>query len=386
MNWIMVKGLTVFVCGLALFGLAACGGGGGDDPPASDKPEMTIMPPPADHPNTLADAAPIMDGQTVTGVIDSPDDVDFFRLPVTEDSRVGFMLDAEAGLEIALLDSEGNALDIGETESVVRVGAVIVRGGEILRRGVAFARVTCGSSLVAARRCVKKSFKLLATAQTYKSSVEAVIEFLRGVPTLELQLGVVRVEQKIDLTRYVVAYLIGDRNPLPYTVTSIKVPAGLSMRVDGSKVATVAATPDVEPGKYRITAAIEVPGTEGVVKIDDADVRTAVRRILGIIINVRKRTSGNGQDPAPPPQDPTPPPQGPTTPPGSGVGLVQNGSCLAILGIGTCPTSGSEFESIFECNHGISGQFFYHNEATIPSFHRQVCERSGGTFIIHKGA
>lgn len=379
MNWIMVKGLTVFVCGLALFGLAACGGGG-DDPPASDKPEMTIIPP-ADHPNTLADAAPIMDGQTVTGVIDSPDDVDFFRLPVTEDSRVGFMLDAEAGLEIALLDSEGNALDIGETESVVRVGAaVIVRGAVIAGRGVAFARVNCGSSLVAARRCVKKSFKLLATAQTYRSSVKAVIEFLRGVPTLELSLGVARVEQKIDLTRYLAAYSIGDRNPLPYTVTSIKVPAlGLSMRVDGSKVATVAATPDVEPGKYRITAAIEVLGTEGVVKIRDDHVRTVVRRIFDIIIEVRKRTSGNGQDP-------TPPPQGPTTPPGSGVGLIRNGSCLAISGVGTCPTSGSEFKSIFECKLGVSGQFSYYNEATSPSFYRQVCERSGGTFIIHKGA
>ena len=381
MNWIMVKGLTAFVCGLALFGLAACGGGG-DDPPASDKPEMTIMPPPADHPNTLADAAPIMDGQTVTGVIDSPDDVDFFRLPVTEDSRVGFMLDAEAGLEIALLDSEGNALDIGETESVVRAGAVIIRGGAILRRGVAFARVNCGSSLVAARRCVKKSFKLLATAQTYTSSVKAVIEFLQGVPTLELSLGVARVEQKIDLKRYFAAYSIGDRNPLPYTVTSIKVPAlGLSMSVDGSNVATVAATPDVEPGTYRIRGAIAVPGTEEVFEISDTNILRGVRKIFDIIVKVREHTSRNRQDPTPPPQGPT------TTPPGPGpIGLVRDGACLEILGIGTCPTSGSEFESIFECDHGVSGQFYYFNEATSPSFSRQTCERSGGTFIIHKGA
>ena len=402
MNWIMVKGLTVFVCGLALFGLAACGGGGGDGPPASDKAEMTIMPPLADHPNTLADAAPIMDGQTVTGVIDSPDDVDFFRLPVTEDSRVGFVLDAEAGLEIALLDSEGSVLDIAETESLARVGAIFLRGVALAKAGFSYVRVNCGRSLVAARGCAKKSFKLLATAQTYEGRVRAVIDFFRGRPVIPVDLSplpaALSVEGKFDLKRFVRVYAAAPGAGgaasgfvLAWNAVTVTSPLvrGLSLAFSRDTTGTVTATSDVEPGEYRFKAAIEVPGTEGVITIGTDQIRTVTRKVFEIVASVRERTSGNNQDPTPPPQDPTTSPQEPTTPPGSGGGLMRvegGGFCLSADSI--CPTSGSEFATIYECRSGY-GIFNYFEEPLGPgllSAARQSCEQGRGTFIIHKGA
>ena len=46
MNWSVLKGLSVFVCGLALLGLAACGGGGGEPkpPPPKEEKEMRVIP------------------------------------------------------------------------------------------------------------------------------------------------------------------------------------------------------------------------------------------------------------------------------------------------------------------------------------------------------
>ena len=49
MNWSVLKGLSVFVCGLALLGLAACGGGGGD--PAPKKNEVQVTPAPTPKPD-----------------------------------------------------------------------------------------------------------------------------------------------------------------------------------------------------------------------------------------------------------------------------------------------------------------------------------------------
>ena len=130
---------------LALAGLAACGGGGGSSTPAetapttpipdpdptptpdpaptptpdpdptptpSTPPEIPITPAPApeDHPDTLAAAVVIAAGATVEGSIDSPDDVDFFKVELTGPSTVTFWTTGEADTAIALFDGDGNEL------------------------------------------------------------------------------------------------------------------------------------------------------------------------------------------------------------------------------------------------------------------------------------
>ena len=111
------------VAGLALAGLAACGGGGGSSTPAattpttpttptpSTPPEIPVTPAPAtDHPNTLAAAVVVAAGATVEGSIDSSDDVDFFKVQLTDPGTVTFWTTGEADTVITLLDGDGNDL------------------------------------------------------------------------------------------------------------------------------------------------------------------------------------------------------------------------------------------------------------------------------------
>ena len=106
------------VAGLALAGLAACGGGGGSSTPAATAPttptptpEIPITPAPAtDHPNTLEAAVVIAAGATVEGSIDSPDDMDFFKVQLTDPGTVTFWTTGEADTVITLLDGDGNDL------------------------------------------------------------------------------------------------------------------------------------------------------------------------------------------------------------------------------------------------------------------------------------
>ena len=105
------------VAGLALAGLAACGGGGSSTPAATapttptPTPEIPITPAPAtDHPNTLEAAVVIAAGATVEGSIDSPDDMDFFKVQLTDPGTVTFWTTGEADTVITLLDGDGNDL------------------------------------------------------------------------------------------------------------------------------------------------------------------------------------------------------------------------------------------------------------------------------------
>ena len=96
------------LCIVSAVALAACGGGGGKK--AAPTPgEMQVMPA-VDHPDTLGEALAIAAGQTVDGRIDSAEDRDFFRLPLTEASTVTFWTSGEADTLVALLDGEGNDL------------------------------------------------------------------------------------------------------------------------------------------------------------------------------------------------------------------------------------------------------------------------------------
>ena len=113
--------------GIALAGLAACGGGGGgsstpakDPTPAPDPastptpPEIPITPAPTDVPPPteaeLAAATVLTAGETVDGTLESADDVKYYRLEIAETSVVELTIDAEAGTEIALLDSSGRVV------------------------------------------------------------------------------------------------------------------------------------------------------------------------------------------------------------------------------------------------------------------------------------
>ena len=117
------------VAGLALAGLAACGGGGSSTPAATapttpttptPTPDIPITPAPAtDHPNTLAAAVVVAAGATVEGSIDPADDVDFFKLQLTDPGTVTFWTTGEADTAIGLLDGEGN--DLSPTVSGGRV-------------------------------------------------------------------------------------------------------------------------------------------------------------------------------------------------------------------------------------------------------------------------
>ena len=132
------------VVGFALAGLAACGGGGGSSTPAeetpapapdptptpdpapaptpdpdptpaptpSTPPEIPITPAPAaeDHPDTLTAAVVVAAGATVEGSIDSPDDVDFFKVELTEPGTVTFWTTGEADTVVTLMDGDGNDL------------------------------------------------------------------------------------------------------------------------------------------------------------------------------------------------------------------------------------------------------------------------------------
>ena len=123
--------------GIALAGLTACGGGGGSStsakapapaetptptptPPVTTPtpPEIPITPAPTDHPDTLEAAADITAGQTVEGTIDSPEDVDFFKLQLTGPSTVTFWTTGEADVAITLKDGEGNDLSVRGASSM----------------------------------------------------------------------------------------------------------------------------------------------------------------------------------------------------------------------------------------------------------------------------
>ncbi len=78
-----------------------------------------------DHPDTRAQAAVVTVGETVTGTLSSPDDVDFFRLRLSGPGTVTFWTTGEADTVLTLMDGEGNDLS-ASAASQRRGGTAVV--------------------------------------------------------------------------------------------------------------------------------------------------------------------------------------------------------------------------------------------------------------------
>ncbi len=101
-NYKMIAVLVLVMMTAA--GLASCGGGGGSSSVGSGD-QMTILPPTGDTP---AGAIPIALGEGFQGRIDSPDDVDHFRLQVAVPGRLTIRTTGNADPDIAVFDGAGN--------------------------------------------------------------------------------------------------------------------------------------------------------------------------------------------------------------------------------------------------------------------------------------
>ena len=144
------KACTVFLVLLASvvsLSLAACGGGGGTRQPVpTSGDEMTITPPndgatpaPGDSANAPQNATPITSEETIEGYLYSPDDIDYFRVELNQPGTTTVTLNSElSGVEVSVLDAEGNVLASGKTASPVQI-AVTTLSIVVLTVKVAFA-------------------------------------------------------------------------------------------------------------------------------------------------------------------------------------------------------------------------------------------------------
>ena len=306
------KWLAAAVSCLFVMGLYACGGGGGGGGKGEGTPEMTVTPPPTgDHPDTIASAAAIANGETVDGSIDSPDDEDFFRLDVPEGTGViDITLRAEAGVEVALLDGDGTVLGVAETVEETAsqaggVGPVAAAASPAVGPAVVPVLVAVGlrvalpaGSRAAARYVIRLAatpqgrafllrnrgtarklvFKLAGSALTRAALAGSLVNVVRGIPNATLPIG--RTTVTIDLRQHFGVEPPADPPPsfdfkvgigvgVPKRISEL-VPAlrnvGLTVVLDRSTM-RIGTTSDAAAGPVRLTvsASIPVPGTEGVV-------------------------------------------------------------------------------------------------------------------------
>ena len=232
------------VAGLALSGLVACGGGGGGTA-APTTPQMRIKP--VDFASAIEAAPTITSGETVTGTLESADDVKYYRLQVDETSIIELTLDAEAGIEIALLDSYEAVLVTAVTESEVSVRIMAVASEYIVRikGSVGYKRVQGG-------------FKLVAKATAVADNAETVINLIQGIP--DYKINVLGAGVELDLTDYV----RGPDGQVPEFRTAkfgVSAP-GLAATVERT---TLGIRPNSQagPGFVRIVVYASIPGIPG---------------------------------------------------------------------------------------------------------------------------
>ena len=380
------KWLVTAVSCLFLVSLAACGGGGGGA--TGTTPEMDITPPPTgdDHPDTITGAVAIMDGEAVDGSLDSPDDEDFFRLDLPEGASViDVTLQAEAGVEVALLDSEGSVLGVAETVSQVEsAGPVALAGaspvpdvGPLLAIGLRVAVQQGGRYVIrlattpGGRATVKKAFKLTAQAQAAASVTGTVVNLVRRIPNATVYIGSATLD--IDLRQHFevdgvpspdfdfkVAMSVG----VPKSFRKIT-PAGLrtlgfTVQLDNHimKIGADSGATDGRGINFGVSASYDIPGTEGVISAD-----------TGYFTVTPRAREGSGGSSA-------------CSYDIGGVGAcgeypgADDGTCAALGGtlVSRCPTSGANF--IRRCTITGGGTLFLYSPVEIEETFRTICRAS----------
>ena len=178
------------VAGLALAGLAACGGGGGGSAsPALMPPEITITPvDPEVVPTEMFDAATdVVADTSVDGELESADDVKYYRLEVAERSEFEFTLDAEAGIEITILDSNGSVIATAETASEATT-TVSAPAGNL------FVRIRDKGKLGWNRLNQTKGVKAFNWVAKRVAVAQTLFNLIRGIPHIRLSVLGVGVE------------------------------------------------------------------------------------------------------------------------------------------------------------------------------------------------
>ena len=212
------------VAGLALAGLAACGGGSAS--PAPTTPEITITPAPtADQ---LAAATVISAGETVDGTLESANDVKYYRLDVAEKSTFEFTLDAEAGVELAILDSNGSVITTAVTASTVE-------------RIVSTSRKVYVRVRDAVKKKAGKTFKLIVKRGVDPVTLgQSIFNLIRGIPHVNLTIGGTTYE--FDARDYIET---PDGREVTWRASASR--AGVKAVVEGTKV-RLQATGEAVPG------------------------------------------------------------------------------------------------------------------------------------------
>ena len=202
----------------------------------------TALPP--DHSDTPDGASDIAPGQTVEGYIDSPNDVDYFRLRLAEPGTISVTIDAEPGIEIAILDADGNVLAIAETVSEATV-SVTSRAGE------RFLRVLKRTTRAVGTRVVGKAVKYVL--KKVKINVETLINIIRGIPDYTVDVGQVSVS--IDLTEY---FESRDGSPLAFRA-SVSHAERITVTVQRSNL-MISEVHGVTPGPVTVTVTASLLG------------------------------------------------------------------------------------------------------------------------------
>ena len=232
---------TVVSTVILALGLFGCSGGGG----GGNVVGITPQPPGGDHPDTRANAAVVRPGQEIEATLASADDVDFFRIDLAERQEIKFTLDAEAGIEIAVLDSDGNVIATAVTESKVEttisaVGRIFIRVRDKTKRGWDRLNRT-------------KGVKAYSFVMDVVAVAKTIINIKRGIPHYMLTVGGVGVD--FDLRDH---FTLPDGRRVVSSVTA-RLP-GVSASIQGTTVRLSASGATV-PGGVRLVLKLCIPLT-----------------------------------------------------------------------------------------------------------------------------
>lgn len=232
---------TVVSTVILALGLFGCSGGGG----GGNVVGITPQPPGGDHPNTRANAAVVRPGQEIEATLASADDVDFFRIDLAERQEIKFTLDAEAGIEIAVLDSDGAVIATAVTES--KVETTISAAGRI------FIRVRDKTKRGWDRLNRTRGVKAYSFISNVVDVAKTIINIKRGIPHYMLSVGGVGVD--FDLHNH---FTLPDGRRVVSNVTA-SLP-GVEASIQGTTVRLSASGATV-PGGVRIVLKLCIPLT-----------------------------------------------------------------------------------------------------------------------------